>query len=224
MTEDILVNPILKGDIIYTPVWRPGQRIHVALSSGLDLDGDDIPDPHKVIMLIKQCGGEVDIYIDDLTGELRNENGKMVREAFLVGEITGETRYLVTGKAPDSDSSETLFNARRELKEKADNHGVIPISLNDLLALMGQRQQSQIVGFGPRNRAINNYEMQPDVLNQRMPGYVFKKFENPDAKPDTNNKTPISPLFNQRPITRPTGTVSPLFQPRTASKKDVESL
>ena len=230
VTEDILVNPILKGDIIYTPVWKPGQRIHVALSSGLDLDGDGIPDPHKVIMLIKQCGGEVDAYIDDLTGELINENGKMVRETFLVGEITDETRYLVTGKMPDPDSSETLFNARRELgaRVKDENntnyHGLQEITLQDLLALMGHRQQSQTVGFGPRNRAINNYEMQPDVINHQMPGSVFKKYENPDAKPDTNNQIPMSPLFNQRPIARPTGTVSPLFQPRTAPTKDVESL
>jgi hypothetical protein len=223
VTEDILINPILPGDIIYTPVWKPGQHIRVALSSGLDLDGDGIPDPHKAIMLIKQCGGEVDAYIDDLTGDMINENGKMVRETFLVGQITDETRYLVTGKTPDPDSSVTLFNAHRELTEKAKNHGVITISLNDLLALMGQRQQSQTVGFGPRNRAINNYEMQPDVLNKQMPGHVFKKFEDPEAKPDTNNKTPVSPLFNQRPITRPTGTVSPLFQPRTAPTKDVEN-
>ena len=223
VTEDILINPMLKGDIIYTPVWRPGQHIRVALSSGLDLDGDGIPDPHKAIMLIKQCGGEVDAYIDDLTGELINENGKMVREAFLVGEITGETRYLVTGKTPDPDSSVTLFNARRELEENAKTHGAITISLDDLLALMGHRRQSQVVGFGPRNRAINNYEMQPDVINHQMPGNVFNKYQNPDAKPDTNNNTPVSPLFNQRPVVRSTGTVSHLFQPRNAPVRDVES-
>ena len=224
VTEDILMNPILKGDIIYTPIWRPGQHVHVALSSGLDLDGDGVPDPHKVIALIKQCGGEVDAYIDDLTGEMKNENGKMVRQTYLVGKITEETRYLVSGQSPDPESSATLFNARRDMENDAKLHGVTGISLNDLLALMGQRQQSQTVGFGPRNRAINDYEMQPDVLNRQMPGYVFKKYEDPDAKPDTNNKTPVSPLFNQRPITRPTGTVSPLFQPRTAPTKDIDSL
>jgi hypothetical protein len=223
VTEDILINPILPGDIIYTPLWRPGQRIHVALSSGLDLDGEGIPDPHKAIMLIKQCGGEVDAYIDDLTGEIINENGKMVREAFLVGEIGSETRYLVTGDTPDPDSSETLYNARRELVNRAEEYGVTTISLKDLLTLMGQRPQSQKVGFGPRNRAINNYEMQPDVVNQRMPGFVFRKYEDPDAAPATNNKVPMSPLFNQSKISRPSGTVSPLFQPRSAASKDVES-
>jgi len=223
VTEDILVNPILKGDIIYTPVWNPGQHIHVALSSGLDLDGDNIPDPNRIIMLIKQGGGEVDAYIDDLTGELINENGKMVRETFLVGAINDETRYLVIGKTPDPDSSVTLFNARRELTEDAKNHGLITIFLDDLLALMGYRQQSQTVGFGPRNRATNKYEMQSDVINHQMPGRVFNKFEDPDAKPHTNDQLPMSPLFNQRPITRPSGTGSPLFQPRTPPK-DVESL
>ncbi|MCL2119817.1 MAG: hypothetical protein FWH27_15480 [Planctomycetaceae bacterium] len=223
VTRDILINPIIPGDIIYTPIWKPGQNIHVALSSGLDLDGDSVPDPHKAIMLIKMCGGEVDAYIDDLTGEMRNENGKMVREAFLVGEIGRETRYLITGNPPDTDSSETLFNAYRELENDAKNHGLIIISLKDMLKLMGQHPQSETVGFGPRNRAINTYEMQPDVVNQRMPGKVFDKYENPDAEPPANNKTPISPLFNQRKVTLPSGAVSPLFQPKSATSKDIES-
>ena len=230
VTKDILMNPILPGDIIYTPVWKPGQNIHVALMDGLDLDGDGISDPHKAIALIQMCGGKVDAYIDDLTGELITENGKMVRKAFLVGQISSETRYLVTGKMPDPDSSETLFNAHRELKSNADDYGLISISIQDLLTLMGQRQQSQTVGFGPRNRAINNYEMQPDVLNQHMPGRVFDKYENPDnydkpglTPPFTNNKTPMSPLFNQRQVTLPSGTVSPLFKPRNAPTQEVES-
>ena len=221
--DDILMNPIIPGDIIYTPVWQPGQNIHVALSTGLDLDGDGIPDPHKVMMLIKQCGGDVDAYIDDLTGEMISENDRIVRETFLVGEIGRETRYLVIGDTPDPDSSVTLFNARRELENSAKDYGLTTITLKDMLALMGYRPQSQTVGFGPRNRATNNYEMHPDVVNQRMPGSVFKKYENPDAEPDTNNKVPVSPLFNQRKVARPTGTVSPLFQPKSASTKNAES-
>ena len=230
VTGDILMNPMIPGDIIYTPLWKPGQNIHVALLDGIDLDGDGISDPHKVISLINMGGGVVDTYIDDLTGDLIDEKGKMVREAFLVGQIGNQTRYLVIGNTPDPDSSETLFNARRDLQQSAKDYGLITMTLQDLLALMGQRQQSQTVGFGPRNRAINNYEMQPDVLNQRMPGRVFDKYENPDnydkpgiSVPFTNNKTPMSPLFNQRQITLPSGTVSPLFQPRTAPTKEVES-
>jgi len=230
VTNEILMNPMLPGDIIYTPVWRPGQRIHVALSSGLDLDGDKISDPHKVIMLIKMGGGEVDAYIDDLTGEMIDENGKRVRETFLVGEIGDETRFLVVGDKPDPDSSETLFNARRELEDKAKEYGLQTISLNDLQALMGVRPQSQRVGFGPRNRATNDYIMAPDVINQRMPGKVFDKYEHPEDfgkpgidPPFTNKKTPMSPLFNQNPVTRPTGTVSPLFQPKSPAMPTVES-
>lgn len=217
VTEDILINPIIKGDIIYTPVWKPGQKIRFALSSGLDLDGDGNPDPHKVIGLIQRNQGEVDAYIDDLTGDIIDENGKKVREAFFVGRITDETRYLITGDKPDPDSSETLFNAYREMDETAEMYGMTKITLKDLLNFMGQRPQSQTVGFGPRNRAINDYEMEPDVANQRMPGHVFNKYENKDAEPATNNLTPVSPLFNQRKVTNPTGTASPLFKPRTPS-------
>ena len=217
VTEDILINPILPRDIIYTPVWKPGQKIRFALSSGLDLDGDGNPDPHKVIGLIQRNQGEVDAYIDDLTGDIIDENGKKVRETFFVGRITDETRYLVTGDKPEPDSSETLFNAYREMDETAEMYGMTKITLKDLLNFMGQRPQSQTVGFGPRNRAINDYEMEPDVANQRMPGHVFNKYENKDAEPATNNLTPVSPLFNQRKVTSPTGSASPLFKPRTPS-------
>ena len=222
VTEDILVNPIIPGDKIYTPVWKPGQKIRLALSSNLDLDGDEVSDPHKVIALIQMCGGEVDAYIDDLTGDMINENGKMVREAFLVGQIGDETRYLVIGDKPNPDASVTLFNTRGQLEKDAKMHGLTEIALKDLLNLMGQRPQAQKVGFGERNRATNNYEMEPEVVTQRMPGRVFNKYENPDAEPATTDKPPVSPLFNQRKITSSTGTASPLFQPRKAPVMDVE--
>ena len=222
VTEDILVNPIIPGDKIYTPVWKPGQKIHLALSSNLDLDGDEISDPHKVITLIQMCGGEVDAYIDDLTGDMINENGKMVREAFLVGQVGDETRYLVTGGTPDPDASVSLGLARGQLKRDKEKYGLTEISLKDLLNLMGQRPQSQTVGFGERNRATNTYEMEPEVVTQRMPGRVFNKYENPDAEPATTDKPPVSPLFNQRKITGSTGTASPLFQPRKAPVMDVD--
>ncbi len=223
VTEDILINPIIPGDAIYTPVWKPGQNIHVALSSGLDLDGDGVSDPHKAIMLIKMCGGEVDAYIDDLTGEIIDENGKMAREAFLVGQIGEDTRYLITGNKPGQEASESLSNAYREMENSAKDHGLTVITLKDMLNLMGQRPQSQKVGFGKGNRTTNTYEMEPGVVNQRMPGQVSKNYQDPEAGPDTNNKTPVSPLFNQRKVTNPTGTVSPLFKPRTAPAREVES-
>ena len=223
VTEDVLIDPIIPGDIVYTPVWRPGQKIRFALSSGLDLEGDGDTDPHKVIGIIRRGGGEVDAYIDDLTGEMVEENGKQKREAFIVGQITDETRYLVTGDRPDPESSVTLFNARREMQEEGKMYGLIEIPLKDLLNFMGMRPQSQTVGFGPRNRAINNYEMEPDVVNQRMPGRVFNKYEDEDAKPATNDMLPVSPLFNQRnKISNPTGTASPLFKPRSAPLLEVE--
>ena len=228
VAEDILVNPIIPGDIIYTPVWKPGQNIHVALLSGLDLDGDEVSDPLQIKMLIELCGGEVDAYIDDLTSEstlrkLQDIENKDMNANRLVGEIGNETRYLVTGVIPATDSPKSLIDAYRTLKSTAKDHGLQEISLRDMLTLMGQRPQSQTVGFGPRNRTANHYELQPDVVNQSTPGFVFKKFENPDAKPDTNDKVPVSPLFNQRKITIPSGTVSPLFQPRSTSTKDIES-
>ena len=225
VVEDILANPILPGDLIYTPLWSPGQRIHVALSCAMDLDDDGISDPDTVKMLIEMNNAIVDAYIDDLTPEslLRRHQGtdKVNR---LIGQIGDDTRYLVIGERPGADAPQSVMNAYIEMNEHAAKiHGLTTISLKDLLTLMGNRSQSQLVGFGPRNRAVNNYEMQPDVANQSSPGRVFEKYENPNADAPTNHLTPLSPLFSQRPASRPTGSASPLFQPRTAPVKTPES-
>lgn len=80
VTDDKLVDPIISGDKIYTPVWAPGEKRHFALAGFMDLDGDGRNDLQTVVRLITMNGGAVDCYIDD--------KGKRV------GDMTVNTRII----------------------------------------------------------------------------------------------------------------------------------
>lgn len=103
-------NPILPGDVIYTPVWQPGQQDHFALAGTLDIDGDGQDDTRRVQELIQLNGGAVD------------------------NEITVNTRYVVVGKVDEaSDKSEATFKALGDAKK----FGIQQIKLSQFLEMMG---------------------------------------------------------------------------------------
>lgn len=89
-------NPILPGDLIYTPVWRVGQQDHVALVGIMDINGDGDEDRERIHDLISAQGGIIDAEVD--------------AEGKLHGAITLNTRYVIVGE----------INA--EKKEANDNH------------------------------------------------------------------------------------------------------
>jgi hypothetical protein len=71
-------NPIIPGDVIYTPVWQPGQ---FAFAGTVDIDGDGEDDLQRVIDIVKVNGGAIDT------------------------EVTVGTRYMVVGKLEEKEGS-----------------------------------------------------------------------------------------------------------------------
>src|SRR5262249_19588633 len=51
--EDTPANPIIKGDVIFTPTWSPGQRVHFALAMKMDINKDRIDDYEMVKNIIQ---------------------------------------------------------------------------------------------------------------------------------------------------------------------------
>ena len=91
ITNDDPTNPILTGDNIYSQIWHRGKKLHFALTGVIDIDGDGQSDMQLARDLIELNGGVVDAYLDD--------DGKVQ------GEITANTRYLVSGEAPEKSAS-----------------------------------------------------------------------------------------------------------------------
>jgi hypothetical protein len=68
--EDLPSNPILPGDIVHTPSWSSGQRIHFALAGMMDINKDGVSDFDLVKNIILLNGGVID-------AELREDGTKI---------------------------------------------------------------------------------------------------------------------------------------------------
>jgi hypothetical protein len=133
--EDSPANPIIAGDIIDTPAWSPGQRIHFALAMKMDVNKDRVDDFDMVKNIIRMNGGEID-------AELRLEpTGKVVRN----GEISVETRYFVEGEKPSEATNPELLKQYDAFDRERERFNVKKISLDKLLALMGWRAEERTV-------------------------------------------------------------------------------
>jgi hypothetical protein len=135
--EDKPSNPIIAGDVIFTPTWSPGQKIHFALALRMDINKDDIDDYEMVKNIIQMNGGVID-------AELRPDGKR-------VGDITVNTRYFVVGQPPDEGTSQQMLDQFRAFKEDQERHGVEQISVEKLLSLMGWKAEERSVELaGPR--------------------------------------------------------------------------
>jgi uncharacterized protein YpmS len=125
---DVASNPILPGDLIYTPLWHSGLQLHFALAGFLDIDGDGISDLPKILDIIRTNGGIVDAFTD----EKGNVQGKM----------TNETRYLVKGASDKPEGvSSTGYN---KLVDQAKDLGVETVDLPKFLDMMGYTPPSAV--------------------------------------------------------------------------------
>ena len=129
--DEDFANPIAPEDKIYTPLWHPGQRTHVAIFGTIDLDGDGEDDRAVVKDLVTSVGGVVDAEMDAL--------GKMT------GTIDISTRFLLEGKIPkDRDAA---VGAAAMIK-KAEQTGVERIPMSKFVELSGWKDPRQVVRFG----------------------------------------------------------------------------
>lgn len=135
-------DPVVPGDVIYSPIWHHGQPQHFALAGVIDLDNDGVSDRKRVLDLIRLNGGIVDAHADDA--------GKVV------GQITSSTKYLIVGEVPEvratgtvDSSIEADLKAVSELTAQAQNAGVDQISLQKFLDNVGYAST-----IHPRGRSI----------------------------------------------------------------------
>ena len=115
-------NPLLKDDVIFTPLWHPGQQEHFALVGAFDIDGKGNNDRQKVHDIVRTHGGIIDAETDD--------------KGILQGEITHLTRYLVEGDLKDHEGDKQSAGSNKLIGD-AKTMGVEVIDLARFLDLMG---------------------------------------------------------------------------------------
>ncbi|HVX14320.1 MAG TPA: hypothetical protein VHC22_24250 [Pirellulales bacterium] len=157
--EDRLIDPLVEGDKIYTPLWHPGRAESFGIIGKMDLDNDGQDDRDMVRDLIRLNGGTIDA--EDLP------DGKQK------GELNLHTRYLIYGDPPD-DVAEKAYT---KLRGDAQKMGVRLLSVSKFLDQVGWKNQKQTIRFGRRGNANDVPADQPDGGRQPSPtGSVMSGF------------------------------------------------
>jgi len=218
--DDILTDPILVGDVIYSPIWRPGQRMRFALTAGMHLPGSGIEGGTEAIRrLIEMNGGVVDAWIEETVP---------LGEEHLIGELSDLTNFIVINERAARHLEPEVAREQEALLANARNRAIRVISLEDLLSRMGWRNVTPVYVFGQQEFMPNIMRVVPPHQGavRQSGGIVSPIFtpDNPAARVDARDANPIrtshgtiSPLFNNAapPPPNSSGRTSDLFRPRS---------
>ncbi len=152
--EDQLSNIIMPGDLVFTPAWSPGQRIHFAIAGVIDISGSGRNDIDLLTQLIELNGGIVD------------------------DTVTVQTNYVVQGENRAESVTGEVDQAQKddfEAKLKAAVEiGVDRLSPEKLLNLMGWRADVKTITLGS-GKAAATPGARTEAAEQPADGTEFRK-------------------------------------------------
>lgn len=129
------LDPLLSGDLVFSPIWSVGHVEQFALVGLVDLNGDGRSDIEGLRRYIQQSGSRVSVWVNDAG----DRSG---------GAVDMRVKYLVVGRTPSPDSARSdaqraaynrLIGHLTAMRGEAYDHGVRVIRLNDFLAYIGYR-------------------------------------------------------------------------------------
>ncbi|MCA9152721.1 MAG: hypothetical protein KDA92_25630, partial [Planctomycetales bacterium] len=163
ITSDKISDPILTGDVVFTPLWNARSALHFGLVGFMDIDGDGRNDRALIKRLIQLNNGTVDI--EDAGGEV-------------VGSITSHTRYLIRGDEPavgdteEETSSQAAQDAWSKIIKEANSFGVEQMSVEKLLDYIGYDGEKRTIPLGTAARPD---DFQPKNGPPHGQGSVFRE-------------------------------------------------
>ncbi|MBC8350510.1 MAG: hypothetical protein H8E66_00895 [Planctomycetes bacterium] len=170
IVDDYTADPILPGDQIFSPAWKPGRKVRFALVGFMDIDGDGRSDRDLVRNIVTMGGGHIDAEVHD--------------DGVSEGELSANTRYLVRGTPRDGSDTKVL-TADGNLIGAAEDLGVQEINLHMLLDLMGYKAEIRTIGLG-KNADPLQFKAEPDEGRARTSSGtvsdVFKERRPPRRK------------------------------------------
>ena len=132
--EDKAANPILQNDVIFTPAWSPGLKVHFALVGFMDIDRDGVSDREMIRNVIQMSGGVID-------AELQDDGTRS-------GNLTVNTRYLVLGEKPNERSGTRMLQEYNFMLGEVNKYGTETINVQKLMSMMGYKPEERKVELG----------------------------------------------------------------------------
>ena len=122
--KDAQKDPILPGDFLYNPVFKPGGAQHVVIAGRIAMHGTQGDDLEEFERLLQRRNVVVDGYVDPQDGSVK-------------GKLTVGTDYLVLGDA--EGAPEAAKTSIKQLQDEARNNGVQIVKARDFLESMGYK-------------------------------------------------------------------------------------
>lgn len=222
---DQLVNPILVGDVIHSPIWDRGQKLRIALCAGMYMPnvGNPAGDPSlgslvDVRNMVIESGGKVDSYIAD------GRSDKGVKRGEIVGldNLTADTSFIVIGTVEEGSQEPEIMAAQDQMRKKAKSLAIKEISLKELILKLGWRNPTPLRDYG---KSADDYDLKikPEGGQRLSSGVVSPLYDKPNygagvsvqdrKKPASSGR--VADLYNNNPSkSLSTGSVSELFRTR----------
>ena len=159
IVDDDYTNPIITGDVVYSPLWQPGMSMRFALAGLMDIDGDGLSDRKLIKNLITLNGGIV-------VAEVADDGNRD-------GELSIHTRYLVLGERPRitqnvaAGATGALVEEYGRIIREAEQFGVQQLPVERLISDLGYRGSAKTVALG-KNAKEQDFIRSPTNSNNRF--------------------------------------------------------
>ena len=161
ITEDDLRTPILRGDLIHSPAWRPG-KVHFALAGFMDISGNGSSDRQLIRSLITMSSGVIDAEVHD--------------DGSRTGALSNRTRYLIRGDRPSETSGPGAIQGYSEMDRDARNMSIESITLDEFLTYIGWKGEVRTVQLGRGSRSEDFTAKPKDGVNRKSTGATSDVF------------------------------------------------
>ena len=167
VTSQNFADPVLPGDVVYSPAWRKGRTVGFALVGLMDINGDGRDDRDSVRSVIENSGGRVDAQI--------LPNGTQE------GEMDANTVKVVIGtdvKVGDNASNEQKERAQRYAKfiGEARLLGINQMNLSNLMGYLKSKDDTRTVPLGSQTNAADFAPKSNGGLTPTTEGVVSELF------------------------------------------------
>ncbi len=105
---DSIRESILKGDLLYNPIFKKGVPDHIVLAGIFDMDGDGTDDISFVVKNLTKRGVVIDAYYDLATRKWVSPNQKISKPGPNLN-----TAYVIRGWLPESSGSQDPLQAAK---------------------------------------------------------------------------------------------------------------
>ncbi|MGB7347044.1 MAG: hypothetical protein WBD20_22660 [Pirellulaceae bacterium] len=174
--------PIIEGDKIYSPFWKSGVPVRIALAGQIDIDGDGYPDNDQIKGMITSAGAEVAATVDS--------------DGNVEGTLDASIRFLVIGESPEisgpADSASAEAAAREAaalglIKQKATELGLTVIPAWKLQAYLKTIDDSVTTPLGSAVKG-EDFGPQSSIRSSRLPNDMSDMYKKDDSKLQKGNE------------------------------------